>query len=135
MKKFYLVLCSIILFSNPVHSADWRPLNATKDTKYFVDRESIKVIDDHVFYWEAMNLLDNEYDWKSSLAYFKADCDLKRYQILSESFYTEHFGRGNTLQTNNPDPKWKYPPPEAVSFFNLDIICEVAEIVSNDNKD
>ena len=134
MKKFYLVLCSTILFSNSVHSADWRPLNVTEDTKYFVDRESIKIIDDHVFYWESVNLLDNEYDWKSALTYFKADCGIKRYQILSQSFHTEYFGRGNILESNTPDPKWEYPNPETIHFFNLDIICEVAETVSNDNK-
>ena len=136
MKKHTtLALLSIIFFSNLVSSADWRFLGETTKVSKHVDRESIKIIDDHVFYWEATNLLinDYEYDWKSALEYKKADCDINRFQILSQSFYTEPFGKGENLQTSNPDPKWVYPPPETLILLGLEIMCGVAEAMDNDS--
>ena len=134
-KNSTLALLSIIFFSNIVHSSDWRSIGSTTEISIYVDRESIRIIDDYVYYWEATNLLidDDEYDWKSALEYKKADCDIKRFQVLSQSFYTEPFGKGENLQTSDPDPKWVYPPPGKITHLGLNVMCGVADMIDNES--
>ena len=76
-------------------------------TKFFIDKKSIKKINNYIYYWSLANYLileeDDNPDIKSFISYHRLDCNDMGYQIILMSFYGKYMGRGENL-THFIDP-------------------------------
>ena len=76
-------------------------------SEFYIDKKSIKRIDNYVYFWSLANYLKYEEgentDVKSVIAFNRVDCDDMGYQIILMSLYGDYMGRGETL-THFIDP-------------------------------
>ena len=94
---------------------------------YYVDKESIIKNAGYVYYWELADFdksLSEEIIVMSARAYSKNDCQMKRYKILSDYYYSNQMGNGEIVfQSNVPDTEWTYEIPDSIGSGLLNYVC------------
>ena len=112
MKKLILVLVVILVSTNTLHATkfNWSDGMITVDskTKFFIDKKSIKKINNYIYYWSLANYLileeDDNPDIKSFISYHRLDCNDMGYQIIIFMAFSDYNGKGKTLgQYIDPD--------------------------------
>ena len=111
MKRIILALVVILISTNILHAAkfNWTYRMVDKDgySEFYIDKKSIKKINNYIYYWTLSNYLKYEEgentDVKSVIAFNRVDCDDMGYQIILMSLYGDYMGRGETL-THFIDP-------------------------------
>ena len=112
MKKLILVLVVILVSTNTLHATkfNWSDGMITVDskTKFFIDKKSIKKINNYIYYWSLANYLileeDDDPDIKSFISYHRLDCNDMGYQIIIFMAFSDYNGKGKTLgQYIDPD--------------------------------
>ena len=112
MKKIILVLVVILVSTNTLHATkfNWSDGMITVDskTKFFIDKKSIKKINNYIYYWSLANYLileeDDNPDIKSFISYHRLDCNDMGYQIIIFMAFSDYNGKGKTLgQYIDPD--------------------------------
>ena len=112
MKKLILVLVVILVSTNTLHATkfNWSDGMITNDrkTKFFIDKKSIKKINNYIYYWSLANYLileeDDDPDIKSFISYHRLDCNDMGYQIIIFMAFSDYNGKGKTLgQYIDPD--------------------------------
>jgi len=111
VKKIILILVVILISTNTLHATkfNWTDKMKTNDghSEFYIDKKSIKRIDNYVYFWSLANYLKYEEgentDVKSVIAFNRVDCDDMGYQIILMSLYGDYMGRGETL-THFIDP-------------------------------
>ena len=105
MKKLILVLVVILVSTNTLHATkfNWSDGMITVDskTKFFIDKKSIKKINNYIYYWSLANYLileeDDDPDIKSFISYHRLDCNDMGYQIIIFIAFSDYDGEGKTL--------------------------------------
>ena len=112
MKKLILVLVVILVSTNTLNATkfNWSDGIITVDskTKFFIDKKSIKKINNYIYYWSLANYLileeDDNPDIKSFISYHRLDCNDMGYQIIIFMAFSDYNGKGKTLgQYIDPD--------------------------------
>ncbi|MDA9646392.1 hypothetical protein N9S92_01365 [Candidatus Pelagibacter sp.] len=111
MKKIILVVAVILISTNTLHATkfNWTDRMKTKDgySEFYIDKNSIKKIDNYVYYWSLANYLKYEEGEstgiKSVIVFNRIDCNDMGYQIIIMSMYGDYMGRGEIL-THFLDP-------------------------------
>ena len=113
------------MFSSPSF-AKWTNIGTSVNgDTYYVDFERIKKQGGFVYYWSISDFSKpSEYGDLSTVVYKKVDCELFRYKYLSDSYYKESMGEGETTSSSNkPDKEWKYAPPNSLIETALESVC------------
>nr|ABZ08246.1 hypothetical protein ALOHA_HF4000APKG2J17ctg1g53 [uncultured marine microorganism HF4000_APKG2J17] len=131
MIRTLLTVLFLTVFSTPVF-ADWTKVGVNEVrnnfTTYYVDFERIKKHDGYVYYWELMDMLKPKSTYLSLKLYKQGDCKLFRYKILSASGHKEPMGGGTpSTSSNEPEKKWRYPPPNSANESVLKSVCKYAK--------
>ncbi len=131
MKKLTLILTLIfsVMFSS-TSFAEWKKVitNVSGDT-FYVDFESIRKHDGHVYWWDLTDYFEpSELGVSSAKTYLQGDCKVFRYKWLSLSFHREPMGGGTSevIKLNKKDKKWRDPPPPSSEELILKSICQYA---------
>ena len=133
MKKLLVII--IFLFSSynvDAKNFNWSDKVKTVDgyTEFYVDKNSIKKIDNYIYYWTLANYLkhdpgDNK-DVKSVIVFNRIDCDDMGYQLVIMSIYDDYNGKGKIL-THFIDPdteeEKQYDSETSVSYKRHKKIC------------
>ena len=134
MKRIILVLVVILISTNTLHATkfNWTDKIKTTDksTEFYIDKKSIKIIDNYVYYWALANYLKYEEgentDIKSGISFNRIDCNDMGYQIILMSLYGEYMGRGENL-THFIDPdaeeEKRFHPKGSVSYLRHKKLC------------
>ncbi len=128
MKKLlpiFTLLFSTLMFSTPSYG-EWTKtsVNDIGDT-FYVDFDRIRKHGEYVFWWGISDYLKPKSvgQW-SSRVYRQGDCKLFRFKILSDSYYKEPMGGGESfLSSNVPDENWSYPPPNSNAEKIIKRVC------------
>ena len=123
MKKLLILLFSLLISFNSY--GEWERVNDNVDgTTYYIDKDSIKVHDGYVYYWELTDYLKpTSMGHLSDKVYKQGDCNINRYKYLTYIFYTESMGNGNST-TADGETEWTYPSPESIGNFVLSYVCD-----------
>ena len=134
MKRIILVLVIILISTNTLHAKkfNWTDGMKTEDgySEFYIDKKSIKKIDNYVYYWSLANYLKYEQgentDIKSVIVFNRIDCNDMGYQIILMSVYGEYMGRGKNL-THFIDPdteeEKRFHPKGSVSYLRHKKLC------------
>ena len=126
----YLLLMSTLttsLMCSAGSWAEWTEVSEdTTGTKVYVDFDKIHKIDGFAYYWSLTDFLEPAYELLSVKMYAAADCKAFRFMQVSLLVYKLPMAEGDdyTLVSDpDPDPKWKYAPPDSVSEGILQAVC------------
>jgi hypothetical protein len=101
--------------------AEWTEVSeGVSGNKVYVDFDKIHKIGGGAYYW---SLTDFPEPFKM---YAAADCEAFRFMQVSLLLYKLPMAEGDdyTLVVDpDPDPKWKYAPPDSVSEDILQAVC------------
>ena len=134
MKKIILVVVVILISTNTLHATkfNWTDRMKTKDgySEFYIDKKSIKKIDNYVYYWSLANYLKYEQgentDIKSVIVFNRIDCNDMGYQIIIMSMHGDYMGRGETL-THFIDPdteeEKRFDPKTSVAYGRHEKLC------------
>ena len=134
MKRIILVLVIILISTNTLHATKFNWTDRMKDkdgySEFYIDKKSIKRIDNYVYYWSLSNYLKYEEgentDTKSVIVFVRLDCNDMGYQIIIMSVYGDYMGRGETL-THFIDPdteeEKRFDPKKSVAYKRHEKLC------------
>ena len=125
-----LLLLSTLTLSLMFCAGSWAELTlvggGNDGTKTYVDFDKIHKIDGFAYYWSLTDFLEPDYELLSVKMYAAADCEAFRFMQVSLLLYKLPMAEGDdyTLVSDpDPDPKWKYAPPDSVSEGILQAVC------------
>ena len=132
MKNFYMkkiISLMILININPLMSANWDLVSFNDETDNFIDTDSIKNSGGYIYYWRLADYkVLREYSdsrvYKSTMIYYKGDCNVFRELPLSGYIYSEYMGKGEILHSLDFEEKWQYPPPDSISEIALEVVCK-----------
>ena len=134
MKRIILVLVIILISTNTLHAKmfNWTDKIKTidEDTEFYIDKKSIRRVENYVYYWSLANYLKNKEgesaDIKSVISFHRIDCNDMGYQIILMSFYGKYMGRGENL-THFLDPdteeEKRFQSKDSVSYKRHEKLC------------
>ena len=101
-----------------------------EDTEFYIDKKSIRRVENYVYYWSLANYLKNKEgesaDIKSVISFHRIDCNDMGYQIILMSFYGKYMGRGENL-THFLDPdteeEKRFQSKDSVSYKRHEKLC------------
>ncbi len=97
---------------------------ADKSDTYYVDFETIRKVDGHVYFWTLVDYLKPQKNgYLSVKLYRQGDCKLFRFKYLSFSTHKEPMGRGSSDVINPKNTEWAYPPPNSSIEIILKSVC------------
>ena len=134
IQKFILIIIFFLFSSYNANAKNfkWSDKIVSEDgyTEFYFDKNSIKKIDNYVYYWTLANYLkydpgDNK-EVKSVIVFNRIDCDDMGYQLIIMSIYDDYNGKGKIL-THFIDPdteeEKQYDPETSVSYKRHQKIC------------
>ena len=127
MKKLLILttfLSSLIMTS--VANAEWTKLSKdTNGNTFYVDLERIKKHDGKVYFWFLADMLKpSQTGTISYIAYSEAECGRFRWKDLTFQYYNSPMASGKISSSrNSPDKDWRYPNPNSVYEFTLNVVC------------
>ena len=134
MKKLILALVVILISTNTLHAAKfkWTDKVTTSDkhTEFYIDKNSIKRINNYVYYWALGNYLKfdlgEDRDIKSAITFNRIDCNDMGYQIIIMSLYGNHMGRGTILNhfiDPDTEEEKRFSPIDSVGYERHKKLC------------
>ena len=107
--------------------AEWTEVSEYPNgSKIYVDFDKIHKIDGFAYYWSLTDFPESFSELLSIKMYAAADCEAFRFMQVSLLLYKLPMAEGDdyTLVVDpDPDPKWKYAPPDSVSEDILQAVC------------
>tara|TARA_X000000368_G_C22940802_1_gene672056 strand:- start:696 stop:1106 length:411 start_codon:yes stop_codon:yes gene_type:complete len=134
MKRLILALVVILISANSLYAAkfNWteKMLNPTRTVEFYIDKKSVKRINNFVYYWSLANIikpLKDAPELGSSFSYNKIDCADMGYQTIIFIAYTGKMGNGEILfhDSENPDKEEdkRFDPKNSVAYITHDKLC------------
>ena len=128
MKKILILLFSLLISFNSY--GDW--VNVASDVDnvdfYYVDNESIIKNGRYLYYWELHDYgksLSKTEVLMSAKVYKEVDCQMKKYKVLSDYYYSNQMGNGNLVhQSDEADTEWTYTAPGNIDEMLITFSCE-----------
>ena len=126
MKKLLMltaIVCSVVL--SPVAHAEWTPVSVTRSAVSYVKFDSIRKKDGMVYYWFLTNFYKpQKTGFNSAQIYIEAECDRFRFRFLNWVTFKGPMASGKISSSrNSPDKDWRYPNPNSVYEFTLNVVC------------
>lgn len=106
--------------------AEWTKVTTNVKGDFYVDFDRINRIDGYVYWWELIDLFEEEYGYVSVIRKKQGDCKLYQHKILSIYIYKLPMGDGK-IKVLTPKGTWVFPPPETSDEIILKSICDKAK--------
>jgi len=107
--------------------AEWTEVSeGVSGNKVYVDFDKIHKIGGGAYYWSLTDFPESFSELLSIKMYAAADCEAFRFMQVSLLLYKLPMAEGDdyTLVVDpDPDPKWKYTPPDSVAEGILQAFC------------
>ena len=125
MKKKLLIILLLSVFPIDANALDWVNIDANDDGRTYIDVDSVRKVDEYVYVWIMVDLIDavntSDISFLSAKSYDQIDCALGRSKRLTYIFYQENMGKGD-LVTDNGNDEWHYASPGS----RLDEVIKIA---------
>ena len=124
MKKLLLLLFSLILSFNSY--GEWTYIGDSNNDVFFMDLDTVKDSNGHVYWWYLINLNESNNDNKSQKVYIQGDCEMPRIKTLTNYFYNKTMGE-DLASYSSTSSEWVYLPPDTAAGLMLDISCGLSK--------
>ena len=128
---FATLLSCLFIFNNSPSLAEWtKASKSSTGDIFYVDLDSIKRRDGHVYFWELSDLVKplGKTGAMSASAFYQVDCKLLGRKAMNIIFYKKSMASGNILGKFSPkNPGWDYPPPDSSTQSVLKSVCSRAK--------
>ena len=128
MKKLLILLFSFLISFNSY--GEWVFVTSDVDNVnfYYVDNESIIKNGRYLYYWElhdyGKSLLETQV-LMSAKMYKEVDCQMKKFKVLSDSYYSNQMGNGNLVhQSDEADTEWTFTALGNIDEMLITFSCE-----------
>ena len=128
MKKLLTLLFSLLISFNSY--GEWVFVTSDVDNVdfYYVDNESIINNGRYLYYWELHDYgtsLSETQVVMSAKMYKEVDCQMKKFKVLSDSYYSNQMGNGNLVhQSDKADTEWTSTAPGNIDRMLITFSCE-----------
>ena len=127
MKKLLVLLFSLLISFNSY--GEWTEVVSGDGVNfYYVDNESIIKNGRYIYYWELHDYgesLSEELIVMSAKVYKEVDCQMKKFKVLSDYYYSNQMGNGDLVhQSNVADTEWTYTAPGNIDETLITFSCE-----------
>ena len=123
MKKLLILLFSLLVSFNSYGELVEVTDNTRGDT-FYIYTDTIKKYEGYVYWWDMVNYLKPKSTGDFSVKYYnQGDCGINRYKTLSNIFYKQPMGNGES-EISNWGTDWKYPSPGITSYIILSKVCD-----------
>ena len=123
MKKLTILLFSILISFNSY--GEWTKVTIDTDgDTFYIETSTIKERNGYVYYWVLSDYVTpiTKMNFKSSKIYFKGECGINRFKVLSMLGYEQSMGSGDMTDIGGVD-KWHYPEPDNVKSAFMTYTC------------
>ena len=122
--RIILVILALLLPISPASANDWTHVSANHHASYFVDRSSIKIVEDYVLFWDMGNLFGPIGDGIVAVkSYNQADCKNFLVKTLKTSFHKQPMAADNVTVQEATNKKWKKPALNSAAAKILKFVC------------
>lgn len=119
--KTLIVFVSFLLVA-PLSVADWKYVNESNGTTFYVDLETIKRGPSSTG-WFLWNFAQPFHAGMSASTYWEADCQSGRIRLLYTTVYSGKFRNGKVLENDGNLGEWMYVSPRANNESIYIVLC------------
>ena len=124
MKKLLVLLFSLIISFNS-YGGEWKEIGTnTAGNTYYVDNDTIKENDGHVYFWMLTDYLESWKGYMSDQTYMKVNCKIFSYKPLTATVYKGQMGKGDKKSVPPPPDEWIYVRPNTIGYTIVTEICD-----------
>ena len=132
MKRSLAAALLFYLLYSAVAQAEWRYFEESNEVTLSVDFNSAEIQDNHIQYWQLIDLKNDSNGTASIAEYIKLDCSVsvKKYQRLQMVAYAKSGGNMPISNEKVVDPVWMFAAPESIYELTFERLCEAVKLSS-----
>ena len=132
MKRSLAAALLFYLLYSAVAQAEWRYFEESNEVTLSVDFNTAEIQDNHIQYWQLIDLKNDSNGTASIAEYIKLDCSVsvKKYQRLQVVAYAKTGGNMPISNEKVVDPVWMFAAPESIYELTFERLCEAVKLSS-----
>ena len=132
MKRSLAAALLFYLLYSAVAQAEWRYFEESNEVTLSVDFNTAEIQDNHIQYWQLIDLKNDSNGTASIAEYIKLDCSVsvKKYQRLQMVAYAKSGGNMPISNEKVVDPVWMFAAPESIYELTFERLCEAVKLSS-----
>ena len=132
MKRSLAAALLFYLLYSAVAQAEWRYFEESNEVTLSVDFNTAEIQDNHIQYWQLIDLKNDSNGIASLAEYIKLDCSVsvKKYQRLQMVAYAKSGGNMPISNEKVVDPVWMFAAPESIYELTFERLCEAVKLVN-----
>jgi hypothetical protein len=131
MKQLLTTILITFTFFSTFAQAEWRYFEESYDGDTLsIDFDSLEMPNNHILYWQLIDLKKKQHGVASAAEYIKLDCDgkVKKYQRLHVIAYAKSGGNAPISNEKVVDPIWMNAAPESIYEMTFKRLCEAVKL-------
>ena len=130
MKQLLIIILFTVTFFSTFAQAEWRYFEESYDGTLSIDFDSLEMPNNHILYWQLIDLKKKQHGVASAAEYIKLDCDgkVKKYQRLQVIAYAKSGGNAPISNEKVVDPMWMNAAPESIYEMTFTRLCEAVKL-------
>tara|TARA_B110000091_G_C13356496_1_gene286518 strand:- start:97 stop:504 length:408 start_codon:yes stop_codon:yes gene_type:complete len=132
LKRSLAAALLFYLLYSAVAQAEWRYFEESNEVTLSVDFNTAEIQDNHIQYWQLIDLKNDSNGTASIAEYIKLDCSVsvKKYQRLQMVAYAKSGGNMPISNEKVVDPVWMFAAPESIYELTFERLCEAVKLSS-----
>jgi hypothetical protein len=132
LKRSLAAALLFYLLYSAVAQAEWRYFEESNEVTLSVDFNTAEIQDNHIQYWQLIDLKNDSNGTASIAEYIKLDCSVsvKKYQRLQVVAYAKTGGNMPISNEKVVDPVWMFAAPESIYELTFERLCEAVKLSS-----
>ena len=112
--------------------AEYRYFEESNETTLSIDFNTAEIQDNHIQYWQLIDLKVESNGIASAAEYIKLNCSgtVKKYQRLQIVAYAKSGGNMPISNEKVVDPVWMFAAPESIYELTFERLCEAVKLSS-----
>jgi hypothetical protein len=130
LKRSLAAALLFYLLYSAVAQAEWRYFEESNEVTLSVDFNTAEIQDNHIQYWQLIDLKNDSNGTASIAEYIKLDCSVsvKKYQRLQVIAYAKSGGNMPISNEKVVDPVWMFAAPESIYELTFERLCEAVKL-------
>jgi len=134
MKKIFLALVVILIFTNTLHAANFKwtqIITSVDENEFYLDKSSIYKVGSYHYYWSLINVLKDPDKSPSNITFNIVNCDTYENKTVTYVIYYKNMGKGPAeaeiiIPDENPKYfEWQKFGIDTAMYKILEAVCKI----------
>ena len=134
MKKIFLALVVILIFTNTIHAANFKwtqIITSVDENEFYIDKSSIYKVGSYHYYWSLINVLKDPDKSPSNITFNIVNCDSYENKTVTYVIYYKNMGKGPAeaeiiIPDENPEYfEWQKFGIDTAMYKILEAVCKI----------